>query len=150
MSALSTMKGLVREALRTKLWAVSGIPAAGYRKIENVELDLKALAGSTWVREFTQFGDLTPGFIGAGAAMPQRFKASGSYMVDLFFPKGTSTTAADALEGAVIDSFAPGTSLTASTVRVLILSCSSSRQQDDQDGWYFRPLMIAWECYVIQ
>lgn len=147
MSALSTMKANVRTALRTRLWSVSGIPGVGYRKLENTELDLSALAGQTWVKEFTRFQTLTPNLIGGGV---QRYTQRGAYMVDLYFPKGKSTTDADALEGNVLDAFAPASTITAASISVLITDSSASAQQDDKDGWYFRPLMIQWECYIVQ
>lgn len=150
MSAISTMKASIRQALRTRLWSVSGIPAVSNRKLENVELDLKALAGQIWVREFTRFSELSGRSLGGSAGITRSFQQQGNYMVDLFFPKGTSTTAADTLEGSVLDAFAPFTTLTASGYSVLIVSSSASAQQDDSDGWYFRPLLIRWECYVSQ
>jgi hypothetical protein len=150
MSTISTLKANIRQALRTRLWTVSGIPPASNRKIENVELDLKALAGQTWVREYTRFSDLSSSFLGSSADMPQRYTQAGAYMIDLFFPKGTSTTAADTLEGEVLDAFAPGRTLTISGISVLILGSSASSQQDDSDGWYFRPLLVRWECHVVQ
>jgi hypothetical protein len=86
--------------------------------------------------------------IGGGGV--QRYTQSGVYLVDLFFPKNTSTVLADTLEGEVLEAFAPATTLTASQIVVLITGSSASAQQDDKDGWYFRPLMIQWECYVVQ
>lgn len=149
MSGLATMMSNVRTALRTRLWSVSGIPAAPYRKLENVEFDLRTVIDQTWVREQTRFGAWTPQLVGGNTGV-QLYECSGSYMVDLFYPKFKSTTASDTLTAAVRNAFAGGVSLPAGDVSVFIIRNTCPGEIEDKDGWYFHPIFIEWRTHIAQ
>ena len=147
MSAISDAYAAIRTGLRTALWDVSGIPASGYRDMENETF--RPVGGTTWVRERLKFDNTNFHGLGSGAGIPVRYRFTGAYMVDLFFPYKTNTNPSDTLVGAVVSAFAPGTTLSGGTVPILIESCNSSGGQDG-DGWYMRPIMISWSCDVVQ
>lgn len=148
MSAISEARALQREALRTRLWDTAGIPAL--RDMENMKFDLRTVTpGSTWIRERTQFDGGRYTGLGSSAGIPVRHAFSGAYLLDVFFPYKTGTVGADTLIGAIQGQFAPGSTLTAGAVQVLIGSCTVSSAADG-DGWYMVSLTISWTSDVIQ
>lgn len=147
MGLLAIADELIREALRTRLWSVSGVPGTSLRALENTTI--KPPSSSTWIRESTQF-DATEGTgLGMSAGIPVRHHLTGAYMVDLFYPYGQGTGPSGIVVGNIGEAFKPGTTLTNGGISVLIERYSKSGQQDG-DGWYFRPLVISWSCDVVQ
>lgn len=75
-------------------------------------------------------------------------KLQGLYQVDVFYPSGTGSTAAQTLADTVVATFPIGLILTSGTIQVMV-EIASAMPAYDISKYYGVPILIQWSCYVL-
>lgn len=72
---------------------------------------------------------------------------TGFYQINLMYPAGEGQADINVHADVLIAAFNQATTLTYSSIDTIIKS-SGRGNASQQDGWYFMPVQIRWECYL--
>ena len=127
----------IRQALRTQLLTVSGLPAG--KQWENKSFT-PPTDGSPWLRE-----QLLPA--GEEFVASSMWEATGLAQYDLFYPLGDSSEDADTLADAIKRVFRPPQTIGSST-KVNIDKAERDAGQIADSVWYMVSVRITWRAYA--
>lgn len=138
----------VHTALKTQLATVSGIPDLQYWATENEDFEkpkvgeLIAGAAPIWLRETFAPQPNKQASLGMSGYLVRQ---PGSWMLQVFVPKGTGKQFVEALAGRICAAFAPG-SVCSANGQLVIIRTSNAPQGSNSDDWYLQPVTITWRA----
>lgn len=129
----------IHKLLDTQLQTIPSLPQV---LLENLVLNVSQNQPS-FVRSTILPANSTVLTLGVNASRQMH----GLYQVDVFFPSGTGSTAAQTLADTVVSYFPIGMRLTDGTFTVIV-EISSVMAAYDLNKYYGVPVQVTWSCYV--
>jgi hypothetical protein len=136
----------IHSALKQQLRTVTGIPDDTLWAIENRKFDPPAPAkDAMWLREtFVPQKDATASLQGSG----RLYRMMGSWLVDLFVPVESGTSAIDAVVSGILAAFVTSVSSTFAG-QLVEFRLSFAGNGMPENGWFYRPVTVAWRADVV-
>lgn len=139
MSGAAQIRANMRAALRQALLAVSAVPPVAWEGKKYTPV-----AGQHYVRETLRVVSYQQRALGRGGTIRHDFTAN----FTLVYPSGKGTADIEAMEGALIEAFAPGTSLVYGGQSGLITRAEPYGGLQTNNDWIQTTVVVSFTAYT--
>jgi hypothetical protein len=129
----------MRSALRAALLAVPNLPAVAWEGVTYTPV-----AGTPYLREALRVTSYRRKALGQGGTMQHDFRAN----LTLVYPSNRGTKDIEAMEGVLIQAFAPGTSLVYGGQSSFVMSAEPYGGLQVNNGWIQSVIVVSFTAYT--